>query len=127
MRTSDALAIGMALGRIRGTIDAWEESKHPRRPDGKFGSGGGSSKSSSKTNSRAGGAYSSLTGIHQEDVDEILKSPLSAHRKYAGEFTANDFMKVKKIHEDYRTGKKSKESARNEIAAIYKDYHEDYD
>lgn len=27
------------------TQDAWEESKHPRRKDGKFGKGGGSSKS----------------------------------------------------------------------------------
>ena len=44
MRTKDALAVGMALGRIRGTLDAWEESKHPRQPDGRFGSGGSSSK-----------------------------------------------------------------------------------
>lgn len=31
------------LGGLEGlTMDAWEESKHPRSPDGKFGSGGGS-------------------------------------------------------------------------------------
>lgn len=27
------------------TTDAWEEEKHPRRPDGKFGKGGGENKS----------------------------------------------------------------------------------
>lgn len=48
MRTTDALIIGMELGRIRGALDAWEESKHPRRPDGKFGSGGGNSSSVKK-------------------------------------------------------------------------------
>ena len=42
MRIKDAIEIGRHLGRISKTIDAWEESKHPRRPDGKFGSGGGS-------------------------------------------------------------------------------------
>ena len=41
MRTADALKIGMALGRISKTLDAWEESKHPRADNGQFSSGGG--------------------------------------------------------------------------------------
>lgn len=50
MRTTDALAIGMALGRIKGTLDAWEESKHPRADNGQFSSspGGGSTKADLK-------------------------------------------------------------------------------
>lgn len=60
MRTTDALMIGMALGRIRATLDAWEESKHPRRPDGKFGKGGGTSNKSSgeKSNTVAAAKFS---------------------------------------------------------------------
>lgn len=41
MKTADALKIGMALGRISKTLDAWEESKHPRADNGQFSSGGG--------------------------------------------------------------------------------------
>lgn len=41
MRTADALKIGMALGRISKTLDAWEESKHPRADNGQFSSSSG--------------------------------------------------------------------------------------
>lgn len=46
MRTTDALRIGMELGRIRGALDAWEENKHPRSDNGQFtsGAGGGGAK-----------------------------------------------------------------------------------
>lgn len=43
MRTVDALRIGMELGKISRTLDAWEESKHKRADNGQFTSGGGSS------------------------------------------------------------------------------------
>ena len=43
MRTRDALAIGIRLGRLQRTLDAWEESKHPRANNGQFShsAGGG--------------------------------------------------------------------------------------
>jgi len=72
MRTTDALRIGMALGRIGATLDAWEESKHPRRPDGKFGSGGGSSKASTSKKNDVFKKH----GISPADVSE-MKSAMS--------------------------------------------------
>lgn len=36
MRTSDALAIGVNLGRLQRTLDTWEEGKHPRAKNGQF-------------------------------------------------------------------------------------------
>ncbi|WP_276691509.1 hypothetical protein [Acidaminococcus massiliensis] len=36
MKTKDALAIGIKLGRLQQTLDAWEESKHPRANNGQF-------------------------------------------------------------------------------------------
>lgn len=43
MKTKDALAIGIKLGRLQWTLDAWEESKHPRADNGQFShsAGGG--------------------------------------------------------------------------------------
>ena len=43
MKTKDALAIGIKLGRLQRTLDAWEESKHPRANNGQFShsAGGG--------------------------------------------------------------------------------------
>ncbi len=29
MKTTDALRLGIAIGRLQRTLDAWEESKHP--------------------------------------------------------------------------------------------------
>ena len=49
MRTSDVLIIGRALGRVERTLDAWEESKHPRAANGQFGSGSGSGENSTKS------------------------------------------------------------------------------
>jgi hypothetical protein len=71
MKTKDALEIGRALGRINSTIDAWEESKHPRRPDGKFGSGGGSSKSSGEKKSTAPVQF---TEKQKKTMNNTLKS-----------------------------------------------------
>lgn len=43
MKTCDALSIGIKLGRLQKTLDAWEESKHPRANNGQFShsAGGG--------------------------------------------------------------------------------------
>lgn len=43
MKTKDALAIGIKLGRLQRTLDAWEESKHPWANNGQFShsAGGG--------------------------------------------------------------------------------------
>lgn len=68
MRTTDALRIGMALGRIGATLDAWEESKHPRQPDGKFGSGGGGTSSKSNT------AATKFSDKQKKTMNNALKS-----------------------------------------------------
>jgi hypothetical protein len=124
--------IGMALGRIRATLDAWEESKHPRRPDGKFGKGGGSSKSKSGGTRRSKpskGVYSTLNSLHREDIDEVLKTPFGS--KLRGEMghtlIPGEAIKAMDIRDKYRKGEMSREDARNKLAAMYKGYHEEYD
>jgi archaellum component FlaC len=84
MRTTDALRIGMALGRIGATLDAWEESKHPRQPDGKFGSGGSSNASSSKSTT---GSKSQIEKLEskadalEKEYYEEMSSTESKHSK----------------------------------------------
>lgn len=59
MKTRDALAIGIKLGRLQRTMDAWEESKHPRANNGQFShsAGSGSTPAESKN-----GAPNSTSG-----------------------------------------------------------------
>lgn len=93
MRTKDALAVGMALGRIRGTLDAWEESKHPRRPDGRFGSGGGSSSNivSSEKELSQKEAYNQVkektANMSYSDLKRYHKSVQEQREKAAKEMT----------------------------------------
>lgn len=61
MRTEDALKIGMALGRISKTLDAWEESKHPRADNGQFSSGGGGGGKSRPASFESGGIKHTTT------------------------------------------------------------------
>ena len=52
MKTYDAYRIGRAVERLSRTLDAWEESKHPRANNGQFShsaGGGPSPKSNPKT------------------------------------------------------------------------------
>lgn len=62
MKTADALKIGMALGRISRTLDAWEESKHKREDNGQFTSGGGSASGKPKITTTKGGVQSVSRG-----------------------------------------------------------------
>ena len=114
MRTADALKIGMALGRISKTLDAWEESKHPRADNGQFSSGG---------------SYSKLKPHHRDDINEFLKT--ASGSKVGGEVGANlpptERGKVGKIRDAYKNGDMSREDAQNKIADIYRLAHEDYD
>jgi hypothetical protein len=87
MRTTDALRIGMALGRIGATLDAWEESKHPRRPDGKFGSGGGTSSKSSSNN-----LVSSEKALSRNEAYDLVKEKAKKM----------DFKALKNYHESVR-------------------------
>lgn len=75
MRVQDALMIGRALGRIEKTLDAWEESKHPRADNGQFsssGDGGGSSsgKSGGSAQSKAD-AFAKKHNLSKEDKEDI--------------------------------------------------------
>ena len=59
MKTKDALAIGIKLGRLQRTVDAWEENKHPRAKNGQFShSAGGGSGSQSTPSSKTKGTGS---------------------------------------------------------------------
>ena len=130
MKTKDALKIGMALGRMIGTLDAWEESKHPRADNGQFSSGGGGGSAKTKAESKtSNGAYSKLKGIHQEDIDEVLKTPVNSNvRGEVGHtLMPEDNIKAGKIRNAYRNGEISKEEARNQIAEMYIKYHDEYD
>lgn len=75
MRVQDAFSIGRALGRIERTLDAWEESKHPRADNGQFSSsGGGSGSSSGKSGSSAqskADAFAKKHKLSKEDKADI--------------------------------------------------------
>ena len=88
MRTTDALKIGIALGRIGATLDAWEESKHPRQPDGKFGSGGGASENAEYAEIKSQGKKKMFGRIVSEiSTQKSAQGILSALKKHhiAGE------------------------------------------
>ena len=74
MRVQDALMIGRALGRIERTLDAWEESKHPRADNGQFSSGGGGGSSSGKGSGSAqskADAFAKKYKLSKEDKADI--------------------------------------------------------
>lgn len=82
MRTTDALIIGMELGRIRGALDAWEESKHPRADNGQFTSGAGGSGSTSTKGA------SKISDKHKKALQNQLEAHIfSKNPNGAGERT----------------------------------------
>ena len=116
MRTADALTIGMALGRIKGTLDAWEESKHPRRPDGKFGSGGGGKSKGGKMHPEYEAA---MYAVKQKEKSAKKRKPLmknhiegaEGYRKAINEQIALQTKyasegNMKKANEAYKAGMK---------------------
>ena len=92
MRTADALKIGMALGRISKTLDAWEESKHPRADNGQFSSGGG------------GGAKKMPSNLkYNKRSTELIKKAKSAEH-WANKKEAARENAVKKFKEQIKNG-----------------------
>lgn len=78
MRVQDALMIGRALGRIEKTLDAWEESKHPRADNGQFSSSGGGGGGGGSSSGKSGGsaqskadAFAKKHNLSKEDKEDI--------------------------------------------------------
>lgn len=69
MRTRDALAIGIKLGRLQRTLDAWEESKHPRANNGQFSHSAGGGGSTGGKAPKDSGSGKTLKG--QEAVKKV--------------------------------------------------------
>ena len=87
MRTTDALRIGMELGRIRGALDAWEENKHPRADNGQFTSGsGGGGGSSPKTQGQPRSAKGKLNVQGLKKVKGLQQKSAELAKKLKGTY-----------------------------------------
>lgn len=121
MRTVDAIRIGMALGRISKTLDAWEESKHPRADNGQFSSGGSSATISGETKLHPEYAAAIKAVQEQEKRDKNRKPLLKPHvEKGSG---ANSG----KLHPEYAAAvhaAKEKEKAAKKKKSILKPHVE---
>ena len=123
MRTTDALIIGMELGRIRGALDAWEESKHPRADNGQFTSGaGGGGKSAtfkeatkrrSQTKAKENEAAVSKAKKTLSDIDKKI-----AQAKKDGDQKRVSFLEATKKRAEKTSGKPTKEEINAFIAKV---------
>lgn len=58
-----------------GALDEWDESKHPRDKDGKFGNGGNNSKKENKVNAEEffGRSFPEYTGKPEQAIEKLMK------------------------------------------------------
>ena len=135
MRTKDALMIGFQLGRIQRTLDAWEESKHPRADNGQFSSspgGGGQGTAQPNTPSKeilrkVKNAYMNAEGHDGMDKFHIDWAIKDSHGKISEEKTA-ETLRIKNGSKEsklavntlkaYKDKQITKRDAQNMLAAI---------
>ena len=96
MRTADALKIGIALGRLMNTVDAWEESKHKRDADGKFSSTGGGGSKNTKEKTKEKSSKSKSTRTKEERMQKV-KKVIASLREYNIERNAIPEEEMEKI------------------------------
>lgn len=111
MKTKDALAIGIRLGRLQRTLDAWEESKHPRANNGQFshsagggptsqggGTGGGKVTNSPQKESKNNASQTGRPFENSKTSEEYARINRQIEEKYFGK---NGKMRTIKDAEDY--------------------------
>jgi hypothetical protein len=120
MRTTDALMIGMALGRIRATLDAWEESKHPRQPDGKFGKGGGSSatKKAEEEYYLALGKAAEKKSNQQRKEHKMTREAIYKYMMSRKDLSPDDKESIEYGKKQVKAGKWSKEDFKNMVIGM---------
>ena len=78
------------------TTDAWEEEKHPRRPDGKFGKGGGENKSTNSNENakiEVSSTGSNIFKVKNFRSKQALNNHVSKHGKEYPGFTKEQYIK----------------------------------
>lgn len=78
------------------TMDAWEEEKHPRRPDGKFGKGGGENKSTNSNENakiEVSSTGSNIFKVKNFRSKQALNNHVSKHGKEYPGFTKEQYIK----------------------------------
>lgn len=78
------------------TTDAWEEEKHPRRPDGKFGKSGGENKNPIKIDNKLRKKYNEIfQGFKTSDGVEIKSvSDHAIKRMYERDISAENIKDI---------------------------------
>lgn len=129
MKTYDAYLIGRAVERLNRTLDAWEESKHPRAKNGQFAksSGGGGTGKTDPFMKEANGNGTMESGYYNKKHLNYLRKQLE-YWKDEGRMAKYN---VAKLREDLPDDKEhiNKNSARlkkckKEINAINKEIRE---
>lgn len=87
------VVMGSKFDQILARCDAWEESKHPRAEDGKFGSGGGATPSKAKGLAKESSAANNLGsreehGAAYKKLKEIPRDKPVETTSVANEFSA---------------------------------------
>lgn len=78
------------------TTDAWEEEKHPRRPDGKFGKGGSENKSTNSNENakiEVSSTGSNIFKVKNFRSKQALNNHVSKHGKEYPGFTKEQYIK----------------------------------
>lgn len=78
------------------TTDAWEEEKHPRRPDGKFGKGGSENKSTNSNENakiEVSSTGSNIFKVKNFRSKQALNNHMSKHGKEYPGFTKEQYIK----------------------------------